>query len=438
MAETASIEKTLLAEIETQKQQLAGVEPRLRAMRLGAMRAFADAGLPTRHDEAWRWTDLRALRDARSGVAPSSARIGEVSGPFAAFDAIRLQFLNGVFRPDLSSLSGLPAGARVASLRAMLQRQPALAGRLGSAGRSPLFALNTALLNDGAFIRVDDNVQLARPLHLIFCNTDASQVRNLIMLGDGAAATLLESHYGADGADYFVNHVSDVWLGERAVFAHYRDQAESAGALHFYYLNAALAKRSHYEGFTLTRGARLSRYEAHVEMAGQNAECSLNGAYMLNAGQIADTTTLIDHAAPGGVSRQLFRGVLDGRSRGIFQGRISVRKTAQQTDARQQIKAMLLSPGAEQNSKPELEILADDVKCAHGASIGQIDETALFYLRSRGIALPRARAMLIGGFLDDAIAQISGSDALSREPLQQAMRAEIDNWLGQLVAVDDD
>lgn len=431
MAEVATVEQALLAEIETQKAALGDAEPRLRAVRLQAMRDFTAAGLPTRQDEAWRWTDLRALRDARPGAPRALGDSGEARGPFAAFDAWGLKFENGVFHAAQSSLADLPVGVRVGSLRAALQNDTALIDCIANAGHSVFLTLNTALLNDGAFIRIEPKLRLNKPLHLMFFNTGASQARNLILLGDGAAAVVLESHYGPDGADYFVNQASEVQLGEGARLAHYRDQAESAGALHFSYLNARLAARSAYDGFTVTRGARLSRNEAHVEIAGRDAGCNLNGVYMLNGAQTADTTTVIGHAAPGGRSRQMFRGALDGQSRGIFQGRIAVLKAAQHTDAQQQIKALLLSPEAGQNSKPELEILADDVKCAHGASVGQLDEAALFYLRSRGIAEAPARAMLIGAFLDEAVSQIAD------EPVRQALRKVIETWLAQQAVKND-
>ncbi len=423
MAEAATIEQTLLAEIATQRMALDSAEPRVRDARLKAMDRFSELGLPTRNDEAWRWTDLQPLRAAPYGVAAQSAPFTDYRGAFAAIDAYRLLFVRGVIQHTPLSQASLPRGVVIGSLRQALQDEPALIEQLACSREGAFTALNLALLNDGAFIRIDTGVRLDKPLHMIYSNTDASQVRNLVMLGAGADATLLESHNGPDDSGYFTNHVSDVILDEGARLSHYRDQADGASALHFYYLNARLAAFSNYEGFTLTRGARLSRNESHLEITGRGVECTLNGAYMLSGRQLADTTTVIDHASPGSQSRQTFRGVLDDHSRGVFQGRIQVRKIAQQTDAQLQIKAMLLSRQAGQYSKPELEILADDVKCAHGASVGQLDETALFYLRSRGIPLAQARAMLIGAFLDDSVAQIKS------DPVQQGIRGIIEDRL---------
>lgn len=442
MGKPATFEQAMRAQIEIQKAALESAAPHVRALRLEAMARFESSGLPARKDEAWRWTDLRALDAMLPGPAPlTGADIDNLKGPFAGFDAIRLVFVNGELREDQSSLSGLPGGLHIGSLRSALKNEPELAEFLRQSpagGSAPFLALNTALLNDGAFIRLEDNVRLQKPLHVVFFNSGANHVRNLIMLGANAGAVLLESHYGAHDADYFVNQASNVALGSGARLAHYRDQAESAGALHFHFLRARLAAGSNYDGFTLTRGARLSRNETHVEIEGQGADCALNGAYMLGGAQVSDTTSVIDHAQADAKSSQVFRGVLDGHSRGVFQGRIHVRQIAQRTDARQQIKALLLSPHAEQNSKPELEILADDVQCAHGASVGQLDAAALFYLRSRGIPFSKARAMLTGAFLSDAVAQIRGGEALGAEPLQQAIGEAVEEWLLQRMDAEND
>jgi len=317
-----------------------------------------------------------------------------------------------------------------------LSSDPALAERLGDNANAPFLSLNTALLNDGALINVDGNTRLQRPLHLIFVNTGSSHIRNLVVLEAHTEITLLESHYGPAGSEYFVNQASDVILGEGARLSHYRDQAESQNALHFHYLNARLAAQSNYNGFTLTRGARLSRNEAQIEISGSDAQCSINGVSMLGGAQISDTTCTMEHRAPGSRSNQIFRSVLDDRSQGIFQGLIRVAKPAQRTEAQQQIKALLLSPRAVQNAKPELEILADDVKCAHGASVGQLDQTAMFYLRARGINEAQARALLIGAFLDDAVTQIQDGDKDGVGKIQQAVRATIDAWLVQQLVVE--
>ncbi len=434
MSDIATLEHSLLGEIAAQEAALASVPPRLRAVRQSAIRRFTETGLPTRKDEAWRWTDLSSFHQPLTGAgAEPSVDPDAMDGPFMRLNAYRLTFVNGVFRIDLSDL---PAGVRAGSLRTALSSDPALAERLGDNANAPFLSLNTALLNDGALINVDGNTRLQRPLHLIFVNTGSSHIRNLVVLEAHTEITLLESHYGPAGSEYFVNQASDVILGEGARLSHYRDQAESQNALHFHYLNARLAAQSNYNGFTLTRGARLSRNEAQIEISGSDAQCSINGVSMLGGAQISDTTCTMEHRAPGSRSNQIFRSVLDDRSQGIFQGLIRVAKPAQRTEAQQQIKALLLSPRAVQNAKPELEILADDVKCAHGASVGQLDQTAMFYLRARGINEAQARALLIGAFLDDAVTQIQDGDKDGVGKIQQAVRATIDAWLVQQLVVE--
>ncbi len=427
MNTAVTLEQSLLGELAAQEVALSSAPPHLRAIRGNAMRRFAETGLPSRKDEAWRWTDLALLRKPFSPQASSPpARLDSMHGPFADLNAWRLTFVNGIFQSDLSDL---PPGVSTASLYAALRTDPSLIDRLGENSASPFLSLNTALLNDGAFVHVYPETKLQKPLHLVFFNTGNAQIRNLILLEPGADVTLLESHYGPADADYFINQASDIQLGGGARLAHYRDQAESGNALHFQYLNVRLGADSLYDGFTLTRGARLSRNEANIEISGSGAHCNLNGVNMLSGAQIADTTCAIRHRAPGSSSSQMFRSVLDGKAQGVFQGLIRVAKPAQRTDARQQIKALLLSPHAVQNAKPELEILADDVKCAHGASVGQLDEAALFYLRARGIGLPQARALLIAAFLDDAVAQIQGSDVLDAGSIRQNIQSTITEWL---------
>lgn len=433
MAEIATLEHALLDMVKAQEAGLTSLSPRLRAIRRNAAQHFSEKGFPARQDEAWRWTDLSLLREPSPAAVKFPAEPAKMDGPFAGLDAWRMFFVNGELQ---TSASDLPPGVCAQSLRTALQQDESLADQLGDCAGSPFLALNTALLNDGAYIRIAADIQVAKPLHLVFFNTANAQIRNLIVLEPRASATLLETHYGPAGADYFVNSASDVQLGPRARLAHYRDQAESRNALHFYFLNIRQDAQTHYDGFTLTCGARLSRLETHVEIAGSDAQCNLNGVSILNGSQNGDITCVMNHLAPASNSRQMFRSVLDGKTRGIFQGLIRVAKPAQRTDATQQIKAMLLSPNAVQNSKPELEIFADDVKCAHGASVGQLDEAALFYLRARGIEAAQARALLTGAFLGDAVAQIQGGEALPAAQIQQNIQAAIDARLAQVMVTE--
>ncbi|MSP41897.1 MAG: Fe-S cluster assembly protein SufD [Alphaproteobacteria bacterium] len=408
--------------------------PPVRAWRRDARGRYAGTGLPTRRDEAWRWTDLSPLYEHLTRPAPVAQTLKNApDGPFSAIDCWRLSFVNGELQ---EASADLPAGVRAMSLRTALLQDPALAAQMGSNGASAFLSLNSALAEDGAFIHVAAGTKLTKPVHLVFSNSSDAQIRNLVVLEPRADLMLLESHFGPAETDYFVNQVSDVQLAEGARLAHYRDQAEGLAALHFHYLNARLEGDAHYDGFTLTRGAHLSRNESHMAITGRHAQCRLNGVNILGGDQVCDTTSVMAHQAPASTSTQMFRNVLAGKSQGIFQGLIRVAKPAQRTDARQQIKALLLSTQAVQKSKPELEILADDVKCAHGASAGQLDAGALFYLRARGIGEAQARALLIGAFLEECVAQIEGGSAQEAEHIQQAMQAVIGAWLARQLAVE--
>lgn len=438
MTETAmnmnTFEQAMLDEMISLRKEVRDEPAPVRDIRLRAGKDFSTAGLPRRNMEGWRWTDLSALPQIfAKGEKSPSARPGALAGAFRAVDAWRLVFENGVLAPSLSDRDRLPEGVYAGSLRAALRERPELGRHLSAPDDAPFFSLNTALLRDGAFIGTGENAQLDRPLHLIFLNNRNSNVRNLFVLGPNSRAVILETHYGASGeagdGEYFVNHAADIVLDRGAQLAHYRDQDESPAAAHFCFQAGVLREASSYQGFTLTRGARVSRNESRMHIEGAGAECRLNGVNILSGSQIADTSVVMDHLTPEGKSRQHFRSALNGRSRGIFQGLIRVRKEAQRTDARQEIKAILLSQQAVQNAKPELEILADDVQCAHGATIGQIDEAALFYLRSRGIGEDQGRALLTGAFLEEALAGMQ--DLAGDGPVTEALLSTIGDCLLQ-------
>ena len=431
----ASFEQAMLAEMTSLSKEFQGEPPSVRELRLRAGKDFSTTGLPRRNLEGWRWTDLSPLpRIYTQGEKSPSIPPGALPVAFRAVDAWRLVFVNGVLAPSMSDAGRLPAGVYAGSLRVALQERPELGGYLTCPEDAPFFSLNTALLKDGACIEIGENQIPDRPLHLVFLNDRNCNVRNLILLRPHSRAVLLESHCRPQeetrNTEYFVNHAANIMLDRGARLTHYRDQDESPAAAHFYYQAGVLHEASSYQGFFLTRGARISRNEARMCIAGAGAECRLNGVNILSGAQTADTSVVMDHLTPEGKSRQHFRSALNDRSRGIFQGVIRVRKEAQQTDARQEIKAMLLSPHAMQNAKPELEILADDVQCAHGASIGQIDEAALFYLRSRGIGEDQARALLTGAFLEEALAGMQGEQA-GNGSVTQALLATIGDCLLQ-------
>lgn len=397
---------------------------RLRGDAAGALRA---RGLPTRRVEAWRYTDLAPV----SGLtAPPAAAGADPALPPARAPA-RAVFVDGRFRADLSEgLEALPFPV------ATLGRGAAVEGWLGSQARpeaEPFAAVNTALFEDGLVLDVPAGVA-GGTLELISAASAAAEAasfhpRHLVRLGEGASLTLVETAAGPEGARYLHEAVQEIRVAAGATLVHARLQRESRGAVQINTAYVHVDGTGTYDGFVLNAGGRLARNEVHATLAGPRAAIHLNGAQLLLDGQHADTATAIDHAAPDCPSRQVYKTVLAGRSRGVFQGKILVRQVAQRTDGYQMNQALLLSPEAEIDSKPQLEIYADDVKCSHGATVGALDEEQLFYLRARGIPLVAARAMLVEAFVSEAIETVGDADA--RAALEAAVA---DWWRGQEAA----
>lgn len=381
---------------------------------------FAKAGLPTTRMEAWKFTNLRGL-DKLTLVPALDASMVAVDAIPTALDTPgpRLVFVAGQFRADLSHLDGLPAGV-------VLQALPG--DGMAPAGEGVLRALNGALPSAGALLQVGAGVTLATPVELVFiAATDGDQAslwnpRIRIDVADGAEATIIEHHVGAMGT-YVSNIVADVTVGPAARLHHYKLQAESLDAWHLANVDTHLAADAVYDGFVLNLGARLSRHEARHLLDGTGIDARISGAYAIAGQQVSDITTLIDHARPHCTSREVVKGVIDGQARAVFQGKIVVRPDAQKSDGYQLNRALLLSDGAEINSKPELEIYADDVKCSHGATAGELDEDQMFYLRARGIPRDAARVLLIGAFLDEALEEIID------EGVRSHFRARAEAWM---------
>ncbi len=392
-------------------------------------RRFAGLGLPTRRIEDWKYTDLRALASDAFGDAPAPGATAAPDGGLG--ETHRAVFVNGRFNAGLSDLEGLPAGVRAMSLtRALTERIEALRpylGRIAGLGRKHFVALNTAWMRDGFVLLVPEGVTVGRTVELVFVGAPgesraAWHPRNLMVLRPGAAATVVERHVG--GGAYLANSVAEIALDAGARLNHYRIQDEATDAFHVATTEVEVSAGALYESFVLSTGAATARSQIAVELRAEGASCRLNGAYLGRGGQQLDTTTLIDHAAPGCVSSEVYKGVLDDRAKGVFQGRIVVRKDAQQTDGHQSNKALLLSDRAEIDAKPELEIYADDVRCGHGATAGELDEDALFYLRARGIPLETARGLLIDAFVEGAIEEIRD------EAARGVFRARAAAWRG--------
>ena len=394
---------------------------------------FAKLGFPKVRQEAWRFTNLGALeRTVFLPALPASSRIVIDALP-SVTPSHRLVFVNGFYRADLSSTAGVPEGVIVGGLAATFTSHPALIeshlGKLADdAGHGPQ-ALNTAHIADGAVLYVPKGVRVEKPVELVLIGAGGSEPlswhpRLLAVLESGSEATLIEHHFSlGDGAATFSNGVTELSLGSGARLRHYKVQRESTAAFHLSTLTGRLERDAAYEGFLLTLGGRLSRNEVRLELGGPGAEARLSGAYLVRGDQLCDTTTIIDHATPHGKSHQLFKGVIDDKAHGVFQGKVLVRPDAQKTDAHQLNRALLLSDDARIDAKPELEIHADDVKCSHGATAGDLDDDALFYLRARGIDRDGARALLVGAYVNEAIAEISS------EPVREAFEAIAAHWL---------
>jgi len=384
-------------------------------LRDDGMAAFRASGMPTAKSEDWRYTNLRAM--TKSAFQPAGA--DGVPAPVAVDSgaAHRLVFVNGHFRSDLSHAGNLPAGARLRPLGQALEDRPDLLephlGRLLPTEDASLIALNTAMMRDGYVLQLDPGVRVDDPIEMLFIASAVAgpvhfHPRGLILLEEGSAATVVEDHVGQSGS-YFSNCATEIDIGTAASLRHYKLQDEAPGAFHTHATLAKLGHDARYESFVLSVGAALSRHEIRVAMAGEGAACRIDGAYLAAGGQHVTNRTLVDHLAPAASSSQVYKGVLDDRAQAAFLGTIKVWPEAQMTDGHQLNKTILLSDKAEIDAKPELLIHADDVKCSHGATAGELDGEALFYLRSRGIAEAEARSMLIEAFLGDVIDRISFS-----------------------------
>jgi Fe-S cluster assembly protein SufD len=400
----------------------------LAELRRGALQRFETIGLPTRRQENWRFTNLRPLEE--TPFPPASAVPAPDADALAPYqldpDNPRLVMLNG--RPGAFSPGEALAPKQRFLLMPTAAAAPRLEGKIGlgeAVGNQPFVALNAALFADGFTVIMPPHANFDRPVEIVhWSESDAPaavHTRNLIEIGAGGSVTIVESFAGRGRT--WTNDVTQIRLAEGARLRHVRLQDEAATALHIANLNVELAGGASYEGFTLTLGAELSRTDIAVALGGAGAHCAVNGAYLLRHRQEATIATLIDHAAPSGTTREIFKGVVEDRAHGVFQGKIQVRQAAQKTDAHQLNKNLLLSPRAAVDTKPELEIFADDVKCSHGATVGDLDENALFYLVSRGLRETEARRLLIDAFAADAIDLVGNADA------KAYLRRHLDRWL---------
>lgn len=389
----------------------------IRELRRSALSRFADLGFPTSRLEEWRFTNVAPIakmrfelaRDGLNGFKPDQLR------PLALEGAWQVVFVNGRFAPEFSSLGALPEGVEVRSLADVLESSPEKVephlGRYARFEDHAFVALNTAFMGDGAFVRVAPGRVIEKPIHLIFVSTAAADasvahIRNLIVVEENSQAAVVERYVGLGDAVYLTNAVSEVVAGANTVIDHYKLQQESVEAFHIATLQYHQGGSSNVRSHNVALGAGLSRNDVNAVLDGEGGDCLLNGFYLGTDRQHIDNHTRIYHVKPHCTSLEIYKGILNDHARGVFNGRIIVDKEAQKTNAIQTNRNLLLSDDSLVNSNPQLEIYADDVKCTHGSTIGQLDEESMFYLRSRGLSYEAARALLISAFAGEVFDQM--------------------------------
>ena len=425
---------TYVKEFEAFSANGGGSPPWLAEQRRAAMDRFARVGFPTARVEEWRFTPLGPIAQAAFTPAPAATVTAEALAPFLFGNPgwPLLVFVNGRYQAGLSAAS-LPGGAIAESLSAAIARDPALEAHLGRHApveESPFTALNTAFLREGAFVHVPARVELPAPVHVLFVTTAEAEgavahPRNLFIVEREARASIIESYVTlAPGASYFTNAVTEVLSGENAWTEHTRLQRESESAYHVGLTHVEQQRDSHYRSFTLAMGGAIARHNLHVRLNAPGIETLMYGLYLTRGQQLVDNHTAIYHDHPNCNSWEVYKGVLDGRSRGVFNGKVFVKAEAQKTDAKQTNRNLILSDGARVDTKPQLEIFADDVRCTHGATIGRLDEVAVFYARSRGIPAAEARRLLTYAFAAEVVHEVALAPV--REELDRLVLERLD------------
>ncbi len=372
----------------------------LKQLREKAAADFVANGFPTTKEELWRFTDVSPVANAEFSAAWKPAEVD-----FQPLDKITVVFENGKLSREKSSFDDLPAGVCIGSIMDLVDE------RIGTLAdtQSAFVAANTAYFSDGAFVDVKEGVELEAPIQLVFladADGAAFHLRNFISVGKNAKVTIVEEYVGSAGATYWTNVVTEVFAAEWAVVDHYKVQRESESAFHFQTLEACLDADAEFRNHAVTFGAALGRNDIRGKLAGERGEAICNGLYLLKERQHFDTHLFMDHAVPKCNSHELYKGILDDKAHAVFCGRILVQQDAQETDAVQNNKSLLLSRAAKVNTLPQLEIYADDVKCTHGATVGQLDDEALYYLQTRGIEPKTGYAMLTFAFANEVLDEV--------------------------------
>jgi Fe-S cluster assembly protein SufD len=396
----------------------------VRRLREDAFARFCETGFPTTRDEDWRFTRLAAVAGAEFELAPAARLSPAELEPYRqAGAACQLVFVNGHFSPGLSVLKNLPRALEAASLADKLAAAPgeleAHLGRYLDTHRDPLAALNTAFLEDGAYVHIGRGAVIEAPIYLLFVSTQAKAAamthpRNLIVAEQGSEATVIEDYVSLGGGTLLSNTATELVAGENATIAHLMIEREHEQAFNFSTLRIEQGRNANVASHSLLLGGGIVRNNVHPVLRGEGGECLINGLFIGHGRQHMDNYMLVEHASPHCGSRQFYNGILDDHAHGVFHGRIVVHKDAQKTDAKQTNRNLLLSDNAQIDTKPQLEIYADDVKCTHGATIGQIEEDSLFYLRSRGLDEGTARKLLLYAFASECLDRMKPGPARDR------------------------
>jgi Fe-S cluster assembly protein SufD len=425
-----------LAAFKNHQKNGGGLGPAwLKELRQSAIASFGKLGFPTIRDEDWKYTSVAPIvstdfawreRDAIRAEAVTTEEILALS--FADSEHSRLVFVDGVYCAQLSEVRGLLDGVRLENLAGALRSGDEVLhkhlSRYVRYQQQSFVALNTAFVEDGVLVFIPQGAIVEQPMYLIFVSTGEgdptiSHPRNLIVADEGAQVRIVESHVGKGNGTYFANAVTEVVVGEGASVEHYLLQRQGSNGLHVGALEAHLSAQCSFSAHSIALAGSLIRNDVHVVLDGEGAECHLNGLYLVDAKRHVDNHTEIEHCRPRARSQELYKGILSGSARGVFNGKILVHKDAQKSDARQTNKNLVLSKDAVINTKPQLEIYADDVKCSHGSTVGQLDSNALFYLQSRGIGWQEAQSLLSYAFASDVTNRIKAA----------SMRSQLDDYL---------
>ena len=402
----------------------------LQDLRDHAASRFVELGFPTVRDEEWRFTNVAPIATSEFKLAPQARLDGEaLNALIYAAAPFRAVVINGRFSPELSKVATLPKGVHFGSLATAFSEHADVVGRylgqLADPNERSFTALNTAFAQDGTFLSVPDGAIVEQPFQILYISTSESSVatmthpRSLLVIGDRAQVQIVETYASASAHKHFTNAITELVAGEGSIVDHYKIEEESIDAYHIASMHIHSTRSSTVSTQAFTLGGKFVRNDINAVLDGEGAECTLNGLYLADGDRLVDTHTTIDHAKPHCPSHEIYKGILGGKARAIFNGKIIVRQDAQKTDAKQTNRALLLSDAATINTKPQLEIFADDVKCTHGAAIGQLDEDALFYLRARGLTFLEARDMLIHAFAGEVIERVR------LEPLRHALEKEL-------------